>query len=233
MKPAAHVLGRSATYLIAAAFVASFALAGCTATQQARSAEPSGFLGDYSQLAPGTDDQALLVYVNPSVNWAGYHSILFDPVTIWYDQDLSNIDLDEAKVLADYLDASIRHELQSDYTFVNRPGAGVMRLRVALTEAQGAKKVLHTVSTVIPQLRLLSTVKRLATGTHAFVGRAGIEAEIEDSLTERRLAAAVDRRVGGKRLRGPYDTWGHVQTAFDYWAERLHARLTELRAAQR
>jgi hypothetical protein len=214
-------------------FLALLVVTGCTVTEQARRVEPSGFLGDYSNLTEGTDDQALLVYINNSVNWADYTRILFDPVTIWYDKDLSSIDVDEAKVLADYLDAAIRHELKNDYTFVNRPGVGVMRLRVAITEAQGAKKVLHSVSTVVPQLRLLSTVKRLATGTHAFVGRAGIEAEIQDSLTERRLAAAVDRRVGGKRLRGPYDTWGHVQTAFDYWAERLHARLTELRAAQR
>jgi len=38
---------------------------GCPATYQARSVKPSGFLGDYSQLRPGKEGEALLVYVRP------------------------------------------------------------------------------------------------------------------------------------------------------------------------
>jgi hypothetical protein len=70
----------------------------------------------------------------------------------------------------------------------------------------------------------------VATGTAAFVGKAGIEGEIQDALTEQRLAAAVDRQVGQKRLEGATNTWDDVQGAFDYWSERLRMRLAQLRA---
>jgi hypothetical protein len=51
------------------------------------------------------------------------------------------------------------------------------------------------------------------------------------SLTAGGRHAAVDRRVGEKRLKGSLDTWDDVQGAFDYWAERLRVRLAELRGA--
>jgi hypothetical protein len=207
------------------------ALGGCAATQQARKVEPSGFLGNYAQLQEGGEGEAKLVYIDRTANWAGYDKMMIDPVTIWYDADASNVPKEEAQVLADYLDASLRHHLKQDYALVDRPGPGVLRLRVAMTEAQGAKTALNLVSTVVPQLRALSTVKKIATGTHAFVGRAGVEAEILDSMSNRRLAAAVDRRVGGKTIKGATSTWDDVQKAFDYWSERIQTRLAELRGA--
>jgi Protein of unknown function (DUF3313) len=103
--------------------------------------------------------------------------------------------------------------LARDYRLVDKPGAGVLRLRVAITEAEGSTVPLDVASTVIPQMRALSTVKRVATGTAAFVGKAGVEAEIEDSMTEQRLAAAVDRQVGQKRLQGVTNTWDDVNEA--------------------
>jgi len=207
-------------------------LGGCAATYQAHEVEPSGFLGDYSQLERGEKGQALMVYLNPSASWQSYDKMLIDPVTIWYNEDLSNVPKGEAKVLADYLDASLRHHLRADYKLVYRPGPGVLRLRVAMTEAKGSKRTLNLVSSVIPSLRMLSTAKKVTTGTHAFVGKAGIEAEILDSMTEQRLAAAVDRRGGGKKIKDSFSTWKNVQEAFDFWSQRLQTRLTDLRAGQ-
>jgi len=208
---------------------------GCPATYQARSVKPSGFLGDYSQLSPGKEGEALLVYVRPGVEWTKYDKIWLEPVTVWGDVKgglLQSVPKDEAQVLADYLDASLRNSLSKDYKLVDKAGPGTLRLRVAITEAEGSSVPLDLVSTVIPQMRALSAVKRIATGTAAFVGKAGIEGEIEDSITNQRLAAAVDRRVGQKRLQGVTNTWNDVQGAFDYWSERLRARLAEFRAGR-
>jgi hypothetical protein len=205
-------------------------MAGCPATYQARKVEPSGFLT--GKFEKGKEGQALLVYIDESADWKKYTKIQMDPVTIWANQATHGLDPDEAQVLVDYLDSSVRHALQSDYAFVDRPGPDVMRLRVAITEAKGSRVVLDTLSTVVPQMRALSGVKRVATGTAAFVGEAGVEAELLDSMNNRRLAAAIDRRVGQKRLRGSLDKWDDVREAFDFWAERLKTRLAELRAAQ-
>jgi len=91
--------------------------------------------------------------------------------------------------------------------------------------------VLNTVSKVVPQLRLLTTVGGVASDTQVLVGRAGVEGEVLDGLTGQRLAAAVDRRAGTKALRGGVSTWADVQNAFDFWSERLRTGLAELREA--
>jgi len=203
-------------------------LAACAATEQAREPEPSGFLT--GKFYAGKEGQPLLVYVKPDAQWRRYDKILIDPVTIWCESGLVDVPPEEAQALADQLETSLRRELAKDYTLVERPGPGVMRLRAAITEAKGARRVLNVASTVGPTMRLLSSAKRLATGTHAFVGHAGIEGELLDSMTNERLAAAIDRRAGAKTLSGATSKWDDVQQAFDYWADRLRTRLAELRA---
>jgi len=206
---------------------------GCAATEQTGKPQITGFLGDYSQLREGEKGEALLVYLETRSlvvgTWKRYDQMLIDPITIWYRETASGIPAEEAQQLADHLDAALRQQLAKDYTLVDQPGSGVLRLRVAITEMKGAKKALNVTSSVLPPMRLMSAVKKVTTGTHAFVGRAGIEAEILDSMTGERLAAAVDHRVGTKRIKGSASTWGQVQAAFDYWAERLRIRLEELR----
>jgi len=76
---------------------------------------------------------------------------------------------------------------------------------------------------------LRNSLSQIASDTQVLVGRAGVEGEILDGVTEERLAAAVDRRAGTKALRGGISTWADVQNAFDFWSERLRTRLAELR----
>jgi Protein of unknown function (DUF3313) len=204
---------------------------GCALTRQTRSVEKSGFLGDYSDMREGESGEAQLVYVKPNVRWSAYDKIVIDPVTLWTStESVANVAPEDQQLLTDYLDASLRHHLQQDYKIVDRPEAGALRLRVAITDAKGARAVANTVSKIIPQLRLLTTVGGLAADTQVLVGRAGVEAEVLDAVTNERLGAAVDRRAGTKALRGGVSTWADVQNAFDYWSERLRARLAELRA---
>ena len=86
---------RQCMFLIVAAII----LAGCGATSQAtklteetqaqisKKGSSTGFLGDYSMLRKGEDDEALLVYRNPNVDWKSYDKIKLDPVTIWRGGD--------------------------------------------------------------------------------------------------------------------------------------------------
>jgi len=209
--------------------VGTITLSACPTTRQTRSIEESGFLGNYSQLREGTHGEAQLVYIKPGVAWARYDKIIIEPVTIWASGDIAKVSEADRQLLADYLDASLRNSLGQDYTLVERPELNTLRLRAAITDAKGARVVLNTVSKVVPQLRLLTTVAGLATDTQVLVGRAGIEAEILDGVTDQRLAAAVDHRAGTKALRGGVSTWADVQNAFDYWSERVRTRLRELR----
>jgi hypothetical protein len=51
-----------------------------------------------------------------------------------------------------------------------------------------------------------------------------------DSVTGERLAAAVDKRQGGKGVfRGK---WEDTKEAFDFWAKRFRQRLDEARGVK-
>jgi hypothetical protein len=202
---------------------------GCQGAHQLPGVRPTGFLGDYSQLRPGREDEALLVYVNTRVDLSKYNAVLLDPVTIWFvpGGDPDPAPGEEMQSLANYLDSAMRGALRRDFRLVDRPGPGVMRIRVALTEAEGAPVVANVVSSV-PPFRLVSSTTKLTTGASAFVGRASIEGEVTDSLTGARLLAAVDRRSGEKSL-ATAGKWDDVKAAMDYWAVRLDQRLVQER----
>ncbi len=209
----------------------ALAFAACATTEQTSGATPSGFLKSYSQLHPGGEDEAQLIFIDPAVDWPCYDKVMIDPGTVWHgeDSDLSKVPREDLQTLADYLHWRLETALEYDYTITERPGAGVLRIRAAITAAKGSAVMLDMVSTIGPP-RLLSLAKKLVTGTHAFVGRAAIEAEILDSLSGTRLAAMVDERAGGKTTSGVMDRWSDVMEAYGYWADRLRLRLAELRA---
>jgi len=198
---------------------------GCAATRGRRAApEPSGFLGDYSQLRENKDYPAALVYVNPNVQWSRYNSIELDSVTLWASQaEGGRISDKEKQMLADTLFTELYEELDKYFVLTRSAGLNTLRLRVALTQAKGANVPLRTVTTVIPQARLIGTAISLGVDTAATVGSATVEMEVLDSITDRRLAAAVDQRAGTKVLfaKRAYTTWGDVEEACDRWAKRV------------
>lgn len=206
--------------------------AGCRTPLQGKKIEHAGFLGDYSKLHPGKSGQAQFIYRNPLADFAKYSKIMIDPIGAWAAPKSKLAALPEKDVTAvlSYLDGALRRELSKDYAIVNNPGPDVMRLRIALTEARGAKVVLNTLSSVIPIGLAVSILKLAATGTHSAVGEVNVEAELLDSQTGEQLGAAIDGRAGRKVIAsGNFTKWGDVQDAFDFWAERLRLRLEELR----
>jgi hypothetical protein len=190
-----------------------------------------GFLGDYSQLVEGKGDQAELVYIDESANFSNYDSVMIDSVTLWQSKATSKVSAKDQQRLTDSLYKKIHEQLSADFRIVDRPGPGVLRFRAAITEAVGAMVVANAVTSVIPQLRALTTVGGLAADSAMMAGSAAVEAEITDSLSGRRLLAAVDKRLGTKTLRGAFGKWTNVDNAFEHWAEQLRKRLAELRAS--
>ncbi len=209
--------------------VLAIALTSCVTTRQTEEVEPSGFLGDYSALREGGEDEAQLVYVNPETDFSRYRSIMIESVTVWYTSDASHLSAEDEQMLSDYLYAALHEELGRSFEIVDRPGPGTMKLRAAISEARGAKVVANAITTIVPQLRMLSTLGGMATGTAVLVGEAAVEVDITDSQTGERLAAAVDERVGNKTIRGGLGEWSHAKEVFEFWAVRVAERLNELR----
>jgi hypothetical protein len=218
---------------VAATIVVLILLVGCAATHQGRSVETSGFLGDYSQLQEGSGDKALLNYVNPAADFRQYNKIMMDPIKVYPgvgDSFFSKISPEDLQKMVNYLDAAIRKNLGESFTFVTDPGPGVMRFRIALTEANSSKVAIDVVSSVLPYGIALSGLKSAAVGRGSGIGQTSMEFEALDSQKSERLAAAVDRRVGNKYTGefNKFSKWRATQAAFDYWAERLKVRLAEL-----
>ncbi len=205
-------------------------LTGCAQTKQTRKVETSGFLGDYSMLQKGKAGEALLLYLNPNADWASYDKLLFESVNIWHGEDskMDDIPKSDLQLLANYLHTAIVSKLRTDYEIVNEPGPDVLRLRMAITEAEKSKDVLDVFLTIEQQDLHLSGDKVMTVDASSVVGRVGIEGEITDARNGEMLAAAVDNRSGSKSdLKA---SWNDVEQAFQYWAERLNLRLRELRA---
>jgi hypothetical protein len=208
----------------------SLLLAGCATTVQTRHVRPSGFLSDYSQLRPGTGDEAQLVWISRTADFGAYRSVLVDPITIRCPREtMQDVPAEEMQNLANELHQTITQALQEDYALVDHAGPQTMRLRVAITDVDPSRPAADLVSTVVPFARAVSAARRLATGTSSFVGQAAVEAEMVDSVSGERLMAAVDERAGGKVLRGSLREWSDVEESFDFWANRLRDRLRELR----
>ena len=201
----------------------------CAKTRQPRAEpEPQGFLGDYSQLREGEDDQAQLRYVNPGADFTRYDAVWIDTVRVWQNDETAELSLEDQQMLTDAFYASLHEELSKSYRIAEGSGPGVMRLRAAITEAEGAYVAGNAVTTVVPQLRILTSAGGMAADTAVLVGKAGAELELTDSQTGERLVAAVDQQIGQKSLRA-LGEWSHVKGAFDAWAEALRERLDELR----
>jgi hypothetical protein len=208
---------------------AAMTLVACAGGQVGK-AKPSGFLGDYAKLHAGAEGQALLVYVDPQAHFSKYRKMMIDPVTIWRSAETSDVPREEALDLIDDLEVVLRITLDDDYEIVKAPGPDVLRLRVAITEAEGSWRVLdgRLGDSMDPDLKAVGA-KPPSSATRGFVGKAGIEAEILDATSGTRLAAAIDRRAGASSLKPEESKWEDVENAFRYWADRLRDRLRELR----
>jgi len=225
--------GKMCAGIALGAVVAASLLCGCGTTLQARKAMPSGFLKDYSQLKPGAEGQALLVYVNPRTDFRRYDKILMDPVRVYAGKrsPIAKIPREDLRSMVNYLEATVREQLKADYTFVDEPGPGVMRLQIAITDVKGSVVALDVMSSLTPPGIALSALKQVSTGSPSATGSVGGECQAVDSLSNVRLFAAVDARVGQKYT-GKFDKfnkWRAAQGAFDYWAGQLQQWLRERR----
>ena len=221
-------------HIINSSVIASLLIAcrACSTTHQVRKVETSGFLSDYSQLKEGKGDQALMVYIDPNVNFNTYDKIIIDPVRLVAseDSDMAKISEEDRQAIANYFYAALNEQLSKKYAIVTQPGPQTMKLRVALTDMAGSKVVLDTISSIIPIGIAVNLIAKVATGNNLSVGSATGEMELLDSSSGKRLAAAVDGRSGAKYT-GKFDKWGKwndTKDACDYWAERIATRLDEL-----
>ncbi|MGA8806620.1 MAG: DUF3313 domain-containing protein [Thermoanaerobaculia bacterium] len=160
---------------------------------------------------------------------ADYHSFLFEPIVVSLGKAAPEYEssADEVKSLSEHLRAAFIDELtRGGYVVVDKPGAGVLRVRAAITELVpvhpsknlGAKAI---GSFLGPGGILLPTID---------IGQAAIEVDMRDSNSNARVAAFADRKMGRKYFGGlnSYRRWGDVESAFLAWAREFRAQLDQV-----
>lgn len=204
-------------------------LLGACAAGGMKSVEQSGFLRDYSQMTPGGEDRAALSYVKPGVDFRPYTKLMFDRVVVALDETAASREVDPAvlKEMTDYYQNALFEAVKGGYEIVDKAGPDVLWVRVAITDVAPSRPVANTASLLSPTGIATSVLVKAASDNNLGTGEAATEMEVLDSVSKERLAAAVDRRQGGKAaFRGK---WEDTKQAFDFWAKRFRQRLDEMR----
>lgn len=190
-------------------------LTSACATQQA---SYSGFLGDYSQLAPSPRVQGAMVYRHPQKPLASYQKFFLDPVVVHFSPDAEGTALDPAQLfeLTSYFRTELSLGLSARGKLAPSPGPGVLRVRIALTD----------VKTTTPIMNIHPATKLSGLG----LGGASMEAELVDSITGERIMAAVDSRPGSRLgLTQGLTKLGHAKEVIRFWVSRFLERIDEER----
>ena len=189
--------------------LAAASLAGaCTG---APTAPETGFLSDYSKLVQV--EGATARYIDESAG--PFTTLIMDPIEIRVPTD--HIDDAQREELRVYADEAFRRVVSdAGYVLTNAPGAGVARVRTAITDVNKTAwwAQIHPVSNV------------------AGVGAGGlsVEAEIIDTMTNAQVAAAVRTFGRGSWLQLPsFSRLSDAKGAIDRWAEEATMRLTRFR----
>jgi len=210
--------------LIAATTAVALLLGGCAGSYQARSVDlgegKGTLLVNPALLEKGTDDQALYRYVNPGVDFRSYTKVMIEPVLVYKQAELDKDQLENYQKLANNAFVFLNQELATQLTVVTMPEPGTLRLQLAIIDADSSKPVRNFLSSVMPIGIGLSLVKYAATGKQSGVGEITVELRVTDAVSGQLVAAAYDRRVGGKAAQGIWDTWYNADQSLQYWAKK-------------
>ena len=183
---------------------------GCAGAPQ----KQVGFLSDYSHLEPFDDG---LRYINFK-KLGNYSKFIFDPVAVHFHEEAKGKKTDEEtlKQLKNYMHSAIIKAIEAlprSYAVVSKPGPGVARVRVAMTDVDKSSPVLN----IIPQTKL----------TGVGLGGMSMEGEVVDSQTNEQIGAVIQTQKGKRLSLAGITKWGDAKAVMDDWADRFRKRLDE------
>lgn len=206
--------------------VAGLLLCVSAATAQ-ETPEPSGFLSDYSRLAPDPEEaEAKLIYRNPEYHVGDFRGLYLEELVFYlYPQDEPEaIDPEEAAkmlALSKRFDDVFREELAAQgANLVDESAPGILHCRWAITNLGKTRSVMR----VVPQARAMGAL------TGAGRGAAAMEGECLDGGSGE-IVAQIIRADKGKKSAG-VTSWAGAESAVRLWARNLAERIAAKREAE-
>ncbi len=195
---------------------------GCVSSQP-KKLSTSGFLGTYPTFEKGADHVDLR-YLKKGVDFKKYNKIMMDEVVFYFNTASSNYKGIHASEIQELSEVFHKTFIETFGTMLtDKPGPNVIRMRLAVTDIEPSNPASGTISTVIPVGLAVSLIKKGTTGEYIGIGSATAEVEFLDSITNERVAAAIDKAPGGKLDVGKTSP---AKSAFKYWSKRLYAFMT-------
>jgi len=185
----------------------------------------SGFLGsqaEYDKLTPGSEDGALLRWLDTSgIRFSKYNKFMVDSVIFYLadDADYKGIDPQQMKEMADSFNMALVNAFKGKYPIVAEPGPDVARIRFAITHIKPSKPGISAVTSIVPVGLAVSVAKKNTEESWIGSGGTGTEMMVLDSMTNKVIAMAADQQQASFGSR--FVKWGSTTDAFKFWAERV------------
>jgi hypothetical protein len=193
------------------------------------SASNTGYLSDYSKLKEVSGIESVegstFRYNNSSAVKGEYQGIILDPVIVKFQTDCKaaqaeskgKLTKQDVNDLTNYLySATIDAINDSGYKIVYRTGAGVARVRVAITDLRKT----NILFAAVPTARITTRIG---------VGGAAIESEMVDSVSGKQIAACVESKPGSRIPFTGLSDWGGAKYAMDNWVSQFRKQLAEMK----
>ena len=254
--------------LCAGVFAAAALLAGCatqnggtgiasgvTVSDPARLSR-SGFLSDYGRLKPVSWGDGIECWREPGLDAKQYGQVLVSRIVLSLappkaDAANNTIDPSDLKTLTDYFHDSMVKALKPQMQVVDKAGAGVVVMRIALTDLAPTSVTDSAIGTLIPFGYVAEAGSGVATGrpvgSTPYMGETGMEMQFRDGATAAILAECRDTQIGRKYAgemnagaagaaetwangyMSSFQAWSYAKIAFDKWSALVAQRLAALR----
>lgn len=260
--------------IVAAAVLGAFAVTGCQTSTTSGTTDASqslrgggsvtasdaaldthsGFLTDYARLAPLANGDGVRCWQQPGVAWNGFDKVLITRMQVTLKPGKQkSIDPSDLKMLVDYFHGSLAAALKPQMAIVDKAGAGVLVVRIALTDLVPTNVADSLVGTAVPYGFAAEVASGAATGLPAgatpYLGETGIEVQFRDGASASVIAECADTEVGRKYAAdmnagaagaaqawiggyvSSFNSWSYAKDAFDKWAALTARRVAMLRGS--
>ncbi len=224
---------------------------GVTASDTSRMTR-SGFLSDYGRLAPVPWGEGIQCWRKPDLDAKKFDKVLISRMTVTLKPgQQAGIDPTDLKMLTDYFYASMAKALKPQMPVVEKPGPGVLVVRIALTNLVPTDVTRSVVGTAVPYGFVAEAGSGVATGRPAgatpYLGETGMEMQFRDGASGAILAECRDTEIGRKYAAdldagaagaaqtwasgylNSFQSWSYAKNAFDRWSTLTAQRLAALR----
>lgn len=212
----------------------------------------SGFLSDYARLAPVAAVEGARCWRKPDTSFRSFDKILVTRIHVTLKPgQVKTVDPSDLKALLDYFHASLVKALSPQWQVVDKPGPGVLVMRIALTDLTPTNVVESLAGTATPYGFVAEigsgAVTGLPAGATPYLGETGIEVQFRDGANQAILGECEDTEVGRKYAAdlnsgasgaasawiggylNSFSAWSYAKDAFDKWAQLTARRLAMLR----